>query len=106
MQELTKQVAFLEASNSTTKGQVVVLERSSALKDGEKQALGEGCESLKAQVQESDEALAEAVRSNEALREQMELQRLDAQTTNERDLHVSLSLLRDHEMLDCFVCSD
>jgi len=37
-------------------------------------------------LRESDEALGEAVRSNEALREQMEVQRLDAQSANERDL--------------------
>eukprot|EP00439_Symbiodinium_sp_Y106_P062030 s279_g9.t1 len=43
-------------------------------------------DTLRQRVHDSDEALAEAVRNNEALRQQMEVQRLDAQTANEQDL--------------------
>eukprot|EP00435_Cladocopium_sp_Y103_P009562 s1489_g2.t1 len=53
---------------------------------GERDRLQASVESIRQQVKFSDEALAEAVKSNEALREQMEIQRMDAQTASEREM--------------------
>ncbi|CAJ1409697.1 unnamed protein product [Effrenium voratum] len=53
-------------------------------------------DNLRQQVKGSDEALADAIKSNEALREQMELQRLDAQTACERDLKMWRDKFQQH----------
>merc|ERR1719386_386407 len=52
----------------------------------ERDRLQAQADTLRQQIRESDEALGEAVRANEALREQMEVQRLDSYAGNERDL--------------------
>ncbi|CAE7554667.1 unnamed protein product [Symbiodinium natans] len=62
------------------------LEGRLALVQGERDRLQASVDTLRQRVHDSDEALGEAVRSNEALRQQMEVQRLDAQTANEQDL--------------------
>merc|ERR1719426_741767 len=54
--------------------------------EGERDRLQATADTLRQQIRESDEALGEAVRSNEALREQMEVQRLESQNASERDL--------------------
>merc|ERR1719386_183825 len=54
--------------------------------ENERDRLQAQADTLRQQIRESDEALTEAVRSNEALREQMEVQRLDSHAGNERDL--------------------
>eukprot|EP00913_Durusdinium_trenchii_P001557 g1441.t1 len=53
-------------------------------------------ETLRQQVKLSDEALAEAVKSNEALREQMEIQRIDAQSASERELRLWREKFQQH----------
>eukprot|EP00929_Paragymnodinium_shiwhaense_P015623 TRINITY_DN123722_c0_g1_i1.p1 TRINITY_DN123722_c0_g1~~TRINITY_DN123722_c0_g1_i1.p1 ORF type:complete len:882 (+),score=310.46 TRINITY_DN123722_c0_g1_i1:118-2763(+) len=81
-----KEVALLEAMIQTARRKVLQLESRLAQAEGERDRLQLSADTLRQQIRESDEALGEAVRSNEALREQMEVQRLDAQSANERDL--------------------
>lgn len=83
---LTKDVALFEAMTQTARTRGLSLEGAVAQKEGERVRLSETSDSLCQQIRESDEALGEAVRSNEALREQMEVQRLDSHSANERDL--------------------
>jgi chromosome segregation ATPase len=81
-----KESSMYEAMLQTARRKHLQLESRAAQADGERERLKNIVETLRQQYRESDEALAEAVRSNEALREQMEVQRLDAHSSNERDL--------------------
>lgn len=81
-----KEVALLDAKMQTARRKGLQLEAHLAQAEGERDRLQETAETLRRQIRESDEALGEAVRSNEALREQMEVQRLEAHNANERDL--------------------
>eukprot|EP00927_Polykrikos_kofoidii_P001575 TRINITY_DN1059_c1_g1_i1.p1 TRINITY_DN1059_c1_g1~~TRINITY_DN1059_c1_g1_i1.p1 ORF type:complete len:935 (-),score=252.86 TRINITY_DN1059_c1_g1_i1:150-2882(-) len=81
-----KEVALLEAMMQTSRRKVLQLESRAAQGEGERERLQSLADTLRQQIRESDEALGEAVRSNESLREQMEVQRLDAHSANERDL--------------------
>lgn len=83
---LSKDVALFEAMTQTARTRGLSLEAAVAQKEGERARLTDTSDSLVQQIRESDEALGEAVRSNEALREQMEVQRLDSHAANERDL--------------------
>jgi len=83
---LVKDVALLEAMMQTARRKGMQLEAHLAQAEGERDRLQATAEALRQQIRESDEALGEAVRSNEALREQMEVQRLDSQAANEREL--------------------
>jgi len=86
LEQLVKDGALLEATMQTARRKALQLESHLAQAEGERDRLQATADSLRQQIRESDEALGEAVRSNEALREQMELQRLDAQSASERDL--------------------
>jgi len=86
IETLVKDVALLEAMTQTARRRSLQLEAHLAQAEGERDRLQATAETLRQQIRESDEALGEAVRSNEALREQMEVQRLDSQSANERDL--------------------
>jgi chromosome segregation ATPase len=70
----------------TARRKSLQLEAHLAQAEGERDRLQATAETLRQQIRESDEALGEAVRSNEALREQMEVQRLESQNASERDL--------------------
>lgn len=83
---LTKDVALFEGMTQTARTRGLSLEAAVSQKEGDRARLNETSDSLSQQIRESDEALGEAVRSNEALREQMEVQRLDSHSANERDL--------------------
>jgi len=83
---LVKDVALMEAMMQTARRKGLQLEAHLAQAEAERDRLQYTADTLRQQIRESDEALSEAVRSNEALREQMEIQRLDAQSANERDL--------------------
>jgi chromosome segregation ATPase len=83
---LVKDVALLEAMMQTARRKSLQLEAHLAQAEGERDRLQATAETLRHQIRESDEALGEAVRSNEALREQMEVQRLESQNASERDL--------------------
>jgi len=83
---LVKDVALLEAMMQTARRKSLQLEAHLAQAEGERDRLQATAETLRQQIRESDEALGEAVRSNEALREQMEVQRLESQNASERDL--------------------
>jgi len=83
---LAKDVAHTEAMMQTAQRRGLQLESHLAQAEGERDRLESHVNTLKQQTRESDEALGEAYRSNEALREQMEIQRLDAHQANERDL--------------------
>jgi len=83
---LSKDVAMVEAMTQTARRKANQLEGRLALVQGERDRLQATVDTLRQRVHDSDEALAEAVRNNEALRQQMEVQRLDAQTANEQDL--------------------
>jgi len=74
---LVKDVALLEAMMQTARRKSLQLEAHLAQAEGERDRLQATAETLRQQIRESDEALGEAVRSNEALREQMEVQRLE-----------------------------
>lgn len=76
----------MEAMTQTARRRVLQLESRLAHGEQERERLQATADTLRQQIRESDEALGEAVRSNEALREQMELQRLDSHDANERDL--------------------
>jgi len=86
IETLVKDVALLEAMTQTARRRSLQLEAHLAQAEGERDRLQGTGDTLRQQIRESDEALGEAVRSNEALREQMEVQRLDSQNANERDL--------------------
>lgn len=83
---LAKDLAVGEATLQTAHRKSVQMEARLAAVQGERDRLQASVESLRQQVKFSDEALAEAVKSNEALREQMEIQRMDAQTASEREM--------------------
>jgi len=83
---LAKDAAALEASMQTARRRTLQLESRLAQAEGERDRLVTTSDALRQQIRESDEALADAVRGNEALREHMEVQRLDAQSASERDL--------------------
>merc|ERR1719247_4105131 len=76
----------MEAMTQTARRRGLQLESRLAHGEQERERLQATADTLRQQIRESDEALSEAVRSNEALREQMEVQRLDSQSANERDL--------------------
>lgn len=86
VETLLRETAQLEIAVQTAKRQQECHERKSNDREAERARLTATVDSLKVQIRESDDALGEAVRNNEALREQMEVQRLDAHTANERDL--------------------
>lgn len=95
-----KEVALFEAMMQTAKRKVLQLESRMAQAEGERDRLQYTADMLRQQIRESDEALSEAVRSNEALREQMEVQRLDAHNANERDLKLCREMFeRRHDLL-------
>lgn len=80
-----ERAALQEKAEALSKD-VAMVEGRLALVQGERDRLQATVDTLRQRVHDSDEALAEAVRNNEALRQQMEVQRLDAQTANEQDL--------------------
>lgn len=83
---LAREVAHLDAARQTARRKAVQLQSHLAQVEGQRDRLHGVAETLRQHIRESDEALGDAVRSNEALREQMEVQRLDSQGANERDL--------------------
>eukprot|EP00931_Biecheleriopsis_adriatica_P088957 TRINITY_DN63172_c0_g1_i1.p1 TRINITY_DN63172_c0_g1~~TRINITY_DN63172_c0_g1_i1.p1 ORF type:complete len:922 (+),score=309.01 TRINITY_DN63172_c0_g1_i1:67-2766(+) len=83
---LVKDVALVEAMVQTARRKSAQLEARLSTAQSERDRLKASADTLRQQVKESDDALAEAMRSNEALRDQMELQRLDAHSANEREL--------------------
>lgn len=86
VETVVKEVALVEAMISTARRKSSQLEARLGNAQHERDRIQATADALRQQVRESDEALAEAVKSNEALREQMEFQRLDAHASNERDL--------------------
>mmetsp|Transcript_78554 Transcript_78554/g.138419 ORF Transcript_78554/g.138419 Transcript_78554/m.138419 type:complete len:889 (-) Transcript_78554:128-2794(-) len=85
-ESLVKDVALTEAMIQTARRKASQLESRLSMVQNERDRLQSSADILRQQIRESDEALSDAVKSNEALREQMELQRLDAHSSNERDL--------------------
>eukprot|EP00747_Dinoflagellata_sp_TGD_P025699 gnl/TRDRNA2_/TRDRNA2_131427_c0_seq1.p1 gnl/TRDRNA2_/TRDRNA2_131427_c0~~gnl/TRDRNA2_/TRDRNA2_131427_c0_seq1.p1 ORF type:complete len:904 (+),score=256.85 gnl/TRDRNA2_/TRDRNA2_131427_c0_seq1:83-2794(+) len=86
VEEFVKSVAHLEAQTHSTRRRGLQLESRLAQHEGERDRLMQLSETLRQQIRESTEALHEAVRSNEALREQMEIARQEGHGANERDL--------------------
>jgi len=86
IEALVKDVALLEAMMQTARRKGLQLESHLSQAECERDRLQAQADTLRQQIRESDEALGEAVRANEALREQMEVQRLDSHNANERDL--------------------
>jgi len=93
VETVVKEVALVEAMISTARRKSSQLEARLANGQHERDRIQATADALRQQVRESDEALAEAVKSNEALREQMEFQRLDAHASNERDLKLCREML-------------
>lgn len=79
IEALVKNVAMLEARS-------LQLESHLAQAEVERDRVQQLADTLRQQGRESDEALSEAVRNNEELREQMEVQRLDASAASDKDL--------------------
>lgn len=86
IESLVKDVALLEAMMQTARRKGLQLESHLSQAECERDRLQGQADTLRQQIRESDEALGEAVRANEALREQMEVQRLESHNANERDL--------------------
>mmetsp|Transcript_741 Transcript_741/g.1553 ORF Transcript_741/g.1553 Transcript_741/m.1553 type:complete len:943 (-) Transcript_741:140-2968(-) len=83
-----RDIALLEAKTQTARRRVLQLEAQLSQAESDRDRLQSTAEELREQIRQSDQALAEAVRCNEALREQMEVQRQESHDANDRDLKI------------------
>lgn len=93
---LAQALTVREAALHSAQRMTVQLEARLANAQSDRDRLQASVETLRQQVKLSDEALAEAVKSNEALREQMEIQRIDAQSASERELRLWREKFQQH----------